>query len=169
MILQASWTAFFNLLFAVNKSGNRNLPGFTGGMDFEANLNVKMTRLNQPLSFLLVVNDSKEVTIIHQPHNFGGTLLHPTDKVRCLVRTGPNATPIVLNHQSALQSVQAIVPSITDIRACLTVNVLAALATPAADGLVNLKGLNSFFPAPFLCNAILSADSSSPLALVLTG
>ena len=84
-------------------------------------------------------------------------------------RDGPERHPLVLNHQSALQSVQAIVPSITDIRACLTVDALAALATPAADGLINFKGLNSFFPAPFLRNVILLADSSSPLALVLTG
>ena len=49
------------------------------------------------------------------------------------------------------------------------VDPLAALATPATNGLVNLKGLTSFFPAPFLCNAILSADSSSALTLVLAG
>ncbi len=49
------------------------------------------------------------------------------------------------------------------------VDALAALATPAADGLINLEGLNSFFPVPFLCNAILATDSSSSLALVLMG
>jgi hypothetical protein len=34
-------------------------------------------------------------------------------------------------------------------------------------GLVNLKALGSFFPAPFLCNAILATNSPSPLALIL--
>jgi hypothetical protein len=126
-----------------------------------------MTQLNQNLGFLLVANNLKEVTIIHHPHNIGGTLLCPTDKVGCLVGTGPNSTPVVLNHRSALESVQAIVPPITDIGACLKVDALAALATPATDRLVNLEGLNCFFPAPFLRNAILLADSSSPLALVL--
>ena len=170
MILQASWTALFNSLTVVNESDNSNIASFTGAMDFKANLNVKMMQLNQPLGFLLMANSLKELTIIHQPHNFGGTLLYPTNKVGCLVWSGPNATPIVLNHQSALQSVQAIiVPSTTDIRGCLTVNALAALATPAADGLVNLEGLNSFFPAPFLRNAILLVDLSSPLTLVLMG
>jgi hypothetical protein len=138
-------------------------------MDFEANLDIEMMHLNQPLGFLLVANDPKDVTIIHHPHNFGGTLLCPTSKVGCLVRTGPNATPIVLNHRSALQSVQAIVLSIIDIGACLTVDALAALATLAAGRLVNLEGLNSFFPGSFLRNVILLADSSSPLALVLPG
>ena len=57
-----------------------------------------MRRLNQILGFLLVANISKEVTIIHHPHNFGGTLLLPTDKVGCLVGKGPNATPVILNH-----------------------------------------------------------------------
>ena len=44
------------------------------------------------------------------------------------------------------------------------VDALAALTTPAADGPINLEGLNSFFPfpAPFLRNAILSVNSSSP-------
>ncbi len=32
-----SWTARFNLLTMVNKSGNRNIAGFTGAMDFETN------------------------------------------------------------------------------------------------------------------------------------
>jgi hypothetical protein len=36
MILQASWTALFNWLTAVNESGNRNIAGFTSAMDFEA-------------------------------------------------------------------------------------------------------------------------------------
>ena len=34
MILHASWTALFNLLTSVNESGNQNIPGFTGVMDF---------------------------------------------------------------------------------------------------------------------------------------
>ena len=102
MILHVSWTALFNSPTSVNGSGNRNIAGFTGAMDFEANLDIKMTRLNQPLGFLLVANFSKEVTIIHHPHNFNGTLLRPTNSVGCLVGTGPNATPLssIINQLS---------------------------------------------------------------------
>ncbi len=77
MILHAPWIALFNLLTLVNKSGNKNIAGLTSAMDFEASLDVKMTRLDQPLGFLLMANFSKEVTIIHHPQNFGGTLLCP--------------------------------------------------------------------------------------------
>ncbi len=34
-------------------------------------------------------------------------------------------------------------------------------------GLVNLKVLSCFVPAPFLCNAILALDSLSPFALIV--
>jgi hypothetical protein len=36
MIFHASWKALFNLLTTVNKSGNQNIVGFTGGMNFKA-------------------------------------------------------------------------------------------------------------------------------------
>jgi hypothetical protein len=135
MILQTSWTALFNWLTLMNKSGNRNIAGFTGPMDFEANLNIKMMRLNQPLCFLLMANNSKEVTIIHHPNNFGGTtLLHPTDKVGCLVGTGPNATPVVHNHQSALQSVQAIVPPSRTLEPASRLTRLQPLSSPPQMG-----------------------------------
>ena len=44
MIFHTSWKALFNSLATVNESGNqnRNIVGFTGAMDFEANPNVKM-------------------------------------------------------------------------------------------------------------------------------
>ena len=171
MTLHASWKALFTALNAVNKSGNRNIAGFTDAMDAGANLEVKMMWLSQPLGLLLIVNNSKEVSIIHHPHNFGGTLLRPAHnhKVGCLVGMGPNATLVVLDHRSALGHVTAVVQPIGNIKACLMAEALAALPIPRPRGVVNLEGINCFIPAPFLCNAILSADSFAPLALVLAG
>ena len=82
---------------------------------------------------------------------------------------GPNATSVVIDHQSALGHVTAVIPPIGDIKACLTAEALAALPIPHTRGVVNLEGINCFNPAPFLRNAILSADSFAPLALVLAG
>jgi hypothetical protein len=169
MILYASWKTLFTALNAVNESGNRNIAGFTSAMDAEVNLEVQMTRLTQPLGLLLIANNSKEVSIIHHQHNFGGTLLRPTHKVGCLVGMGPNATSVVLNHWSALSPVIAVVPPIGDIKACLTAEALAVLPIPRPRGVVNLKGINCFIPAPFLRNTILSADSFASLALVIAG
>jgi hypothetical protein len=138
-------------------------------MDFEASLEVKMTRLDQPYGFLLAANEKKEVPILHHPHNFGGALLHPTNKVGCLVGIGPSAIPVVVDHIAALRSTQAIVPPIEDIVGCPTADDLAALPTPLANGsgLVNLEALSCFIPTPFLHNAILALDSFSPLALIV--
>jgi hypothetical protein len=138
-------------------------------MDFEASLDIKMTSLDQPYGLLLVANKKKEVSILHHPHNFGGTLLRPTNKVGCLIGIGPSAVPIIVDHNGALRSIQAIVSPIEDIVGCPTVDNLAALPTPPINGggLANLEALSCFFPAPFLCDAILASDSLSPLALII--
>ena len=142
-ILHTSWKTLFTSLNTVNESGNHNIAGVNRAMDGNADLDVKMTWLTQPLGLLLVANNSKEVSVIHHRHNFGRTLLLPTHKVGC--------------------------PSIRDIKACLMANNIKALITPRASGVVNLAGISCIIPAPFLRNAILLADSSSPLELILAG
>ncbi len=77
MTFHASWNTLFNSLATANKSGNWKVASSTGAMDFEASLNAKMTSLNQPYGLLLVADNKKEVIILHNPHNFGGTLLRP--------------------------------------------------------------------------------------------
>ncbi len=71
----ASWKVLFYSIATVNESGDRNVTGFNGAMDFEASLKVKMRMLDQPYDFLLAANKKKGVSILHHPHNFGGTLL----------------------------------------------------------------------------------------------
>ena len=170
MPLHTSWTALFNSLTTVNKSGNRNIAGLTSAMDFEANANGKMIQLNQPVNVILVASSTRGITVPHNPHNFGGTLLRPTNKVGCLVGTGPVSIPVIVDHGAALLSIQETVPTIEDINAGLRVDDLSALPTlDDAAGVINRKALRSFFPAPFLRNAILATDSLSPLALILAG
>jgi hypothetical protein len=101
MTLHASWNTLFNLLTTVNESGNQNIAGVTGAMDFNANPKLNMVRLNQAYNFLLMAISTREVTILHNPYNFGGTLLCPTDKVRCLVGKGSSAFLVIVNHQAA--------------------------------------------------------------------
>ncbi len=64
-----------------------------------------MTTLKEP---------QKEILSIHNPTNFDGSLLRPTNKVGCLVGIGFKAIPVIFEHQAALFS------SITDIDACTT-------------------------------------------------
>jgi hypothetical protein len=117
MQLHASWKALFASITTVNEAGNRNVAGFTGVMDLKASLDVKMTKLVQPFGLLLAANNKKEIAILHHPHNFGGTLLRPSNKVGCLVGVGPSAVPVVLDHKGALCSIEVIVPPIADILA----------------------------------------------------
>ena len=125
-----------------------------------------MMQLNQPFNVILVASSTKGITVLHNPHNFGGTLLRPTNKVGYLVGTGPVSIPVIVNHGAALLSIQEIVPAIEDINAGFTVIELSTLPILDDTAGVVLEALRSFFPAPFLCNAILTADSLSPLALI---
>ena len=117
-----------------------------------------------------MVTSTRVITVLHNPHNSGGTLLHPTNKGGCLVGTGPVSIPNIVDHGAALHSIQEFVPTIDDINSCLTVDDLSALPTPDnVAGVINLEALRSFFPAPFLRNAILTTYSLSPCTLILAG
>ena len=265
MHLHISWNALFTSITMVNEAGDRNVAGFTGAMDLEASLGEKMTKLVQRFGLLLAANEKKGIAILHHPHNFGGTLLCPSNKVGCLVGVGSSAVPVVLDHDVALCSITANVlpiPAIADcaIADCAIVDKFAALPTapanvngdfvaiaggdadedddsapangvqagnrhqrgqhsnnaaarqhgndvdgtaagngaagrarvaptgrcgapsngnddsvtigegnddPADGGGTNLKALSCFIPTPFLSNAVLAADSSSPLELII--
>ena len=81
----------------------------------------------------------------------------PDDGIGCLVGTGPVSIPVIVDHKAALLSIQEIVPTIKDIYAYLAIDDLSTLPTTTPDnaaGIINLDALRSFFPAPFLCNAI---------------
>jgi hypothetical protein len=169
MTSHTSWKALFYLITMVNKSGDQNVTSFTGAMDFEASLKEKITRFDQPCGFLLAANKKKEVSILHQPHNFGGTLLRPTNKVGCLTGIGPSAVPVIVDHIAALGSTQAITPPSRTSWAAPRPTASQPSPPPPADGgsLVNLKALLCFIPTPFFHNAILALDSLSPLALIV--
>jgi len=167
MTLHNSWKSYLLSLTAANESGDRNIPGFTGAMDFESSADEKMTALNEPNGVLLTANNRQEIVLLHNPKNFGGTLLRPTDKIGCLLGVGHNATPVIIDATAALQPLQVVVPPLAEIAACSSIDELRALAQPATNGLANLEAINIFFPAPFLRNAILNEETSSPLALIL--
>jgi hypothetical protein len=131
MQLHASWKALFASITSVNEAGDCNLAGFTGAMDLEASLGEKLSKLVQPFGLLLAANDEKGISILHHPHNFGGTLLCPSNKVGCLVGVGSSAVPVVIDHDGALCPITTTVPTIAAIAACDNIDDLAALPTPS--------------------------------------
>ena len=124
MIFHNSWKDHFLLLTAASESGNQNIPGFTGAMNFESSAKEKMTTLNKPNSFLLTANHKKEIALLHKPKNFSGTLLRPTNKIGCLLGIGHNAMPIIIDATTALQPLQVVVLPLAKIVACSLINEL---------------------------------------------
>jgi hypothetical protein len=133
MQLHASWKALFASITSVNEAGNRNVARFTSAMDLKASLGEKMTKPVQPFGLLLVANNKKGISILHHPHNFGGTLLRPSNKVGCLVGVGSSAVPVVMDHDGAICPIEATVPPIAAIATCANVDDLAALPTPPGN------------------------------------
>ncbi len=172
MHLHASWKALFASITAVNEAGDRNVAGFTGAMDLEVSLGEKMTKLVQPFGLLLAANNKKGIAILHHPHNFGGTLLRPSNKVGCLVGVGPSAVPVVLDHDGALSSIAANVLPIAAIADCATVDDLAALPTAPAnvDGDFVAAGGGdptrmTMAPPPMESKAAIAANVGTPATM----
>jgi hypothetical protein len=164
MPLHTSWTALFNSLTTENKSGNQNIAGFITTMDFEVNSNRKMTQLNQPFNVIPVANNTKGITVLYNPHIFGGTLLRPTNKVGCLVGTGPVSIPsLSTTEQRYSPSRKSSPPLRTSMLASpLTTCPLSPPRTMLqASSTSKLLGVS--FLLPFLPNAILAKDSLPPL------
>ena len=93
-------------------------------MNFEASADEKMTALNESNGFLLAANYKKEIVLLHNPKNFGGTLLRPMNKIGCLLGIGHNATPVILDATTAIQPLQVVVPSLAEIVECLLIDEL---------------------------------------------
>ena len=137
MIFHNSWKDHFLLLTAVNESGDQNIPGFTGVMNFKSSAEEKMTALNEPNGFLLSANHKKEIVLLHNPKNLGGTLLRPTNRIGCLLGISHNAMPVIINETAALQPLQVVVPPLTKIVDCSLINELRALPQPTTNGIVS--------------------------------
>jgi hypothetical protein len=208
----------------VHKAGDRNVDGFTGAMDLEASLYVKMMKLVQPFGLLLVANDKKEIAILHHPHNFSGTassgmallpfpscsttketfapsrrssLPSQTSSAAPPSTTSPPSPPppanvdsdgVAANGGNAAKDDDGIPADGVQNGGCRRCgrrnnaangdsdDVVAGggdVATSGGgiaavgNGTANLTALSCFIPAPFLCNAVLTADSPYPLALIL--
>jgi hypothetical protein len=110
------------------------------------------------------------IKIIHSPKNFGGTLLHPSNKVVCLTGLGHPAICVQLDLTMALEDCKLVTPIIVDYEACLTAQDVRDLQVPSAKpehgGFYSYKGSNIMLPAPWLQDSILNTDTQDPFKLI---
>jgi hypothetical protein len=123
--------------------------------------------LSEDHNFILIADNKKQVTILHNLKIYGGTILQPTNKVAALFRIGPAAQVVALDASAAIATQFKCTQSTANIivAANTGTNSLCVLQTPT-HGDVNYKGIRMFTPAPFLRNAILEAMTPCPFEII---
>jgi hypothetical protein len=154
MPLSHSWKMhFLQGLVPLNAISNRNVKKYLEAMPHDATVDTKMKYLSKDHNFILIADNKKQVTILHNLKNYGGTMLQSTNKVAALFGIGPDAQVVALNASAAIATQYKHTQSAANIIAAANTgtNSLRALQTPT-HGDVNYKGISMFTPAPFLQN-----------------
>ncbi len=114
-------------------------------------MGTKMKNLSKDHNLILVTDNKKQVIILHNLKNYGGTTLQPTNKVAALFRIGPNTQVVVLDIDAAISTQSKCAQTAADIIAAATIgtNSLCALCALTRRD-VNYNGLSMFTPDPFL-------------------
>jgi hypothetical protein len=127
---QPNWTNWF-VNHPSNDAGNRNLRAFSNTLNADFSNDAKLKDLIEENDTVILAADAnKKLAVFHSPKNFGGTRTRPDNKVACLIGLGNKATPVILDLESALQSVRIRVPGVLELSGCTTAEEVAALAAP---------------------------------------
>jgi hypothetical protein len=168
MPLSPSWkTHFLQGLAPLNAIGDRNMSKYTEAMTYNAAVDTKMKYLNKDHNLILVADHKKQVIILHNLKNYGGTILQPDNKVAALLGLGPNAHVVTLNASTAVTAQSKRTQSAADIIAAATIgtDTLRALRAPTGCE-TNYHHITMFTPAPFIRKAILKAMTPCPFELI---
>ena len=168
MPLSPSWkTHFLHGLTAANAIGDRNAAKFTEAMTHDAAIDTKMKYLNEDNNLILVADNKKQVVILHNIKNLGGTTINPNNKVAALIGVGPDAQVVALDVDTAIApQIKRTQPANDIVEAASTgINAIRALRAPTRGEHI-FRGLSMFTPAPFLRKAILEAMSPCPFEII---
>jgi hypothetical protein len=152
MLLSPSWkTHFLQGLAPLNVIGDHNVKKYSEAMTHNDAMDTKMKYLSKDHNFILIAENKKQVTILHNLKNYGGTILQPTNKVAALFGIGPDTQTVAPNVNVTIATQSKCTQSAADMIAAANIgtNSLCALQTPTC-GDVHYKGISVFTPSPFL-------------------
>ena len=159
-----SWKQHF-ISLPGNEQGNKNMEAFGEAMSSENSDEARVKSLTEEVdTVILIADENREVTVIHSPKNHGGTRTRPTNKVSCLIGTGPQATCVILNEKQAIEDCDIKTPVLDDLIGCNSKTDVIALQ-PSVQ--ITFTGSASFIPAPWMTTFILNKDSRDPAELIV--
>ncbi len=152
MPLSPSWKMhFLQGLAPLNAIGNRNVKKYSEAMSHDTAMHTKMKYLSEDHNFILIANNKKQVTILHNLKNYGGRILQPTNKEAALFGIGPDAQVVALNVNVTVATQSKRTHSAADIIAAANIGTDSLHALRASTrGDVNYNGISMFTPPPFL-------------------
>jgi hypothetical protein len=170
MMLSATWKDYFTSL-AANEMGNQNTAVYTTAWAMVVPPATKISTLTSDPDMILFAADTENTLItLHSFTNLGGSLLRPNNKVVCLTGSGHAGVPLIVDDKSATAECTFKTPSVDLIIAGKTPTELEGIADPTTTvqgDHEDYLGCNTFLPAPWLSNAILSSNSNDPFELIL--
>ncbi len=111
---------------------------------------------------LFATDSNKQLLVLHNFKNAGGTLLRLEKKLMCQSGTGGLATAFKVNPTTLMAKCNLVTPTINALCECTTAIEEAKVEAPDKNGLITYPGSASFLPAPWLADAVIAANSSNP-------
>ena len=156
---------------AANEMGNQNTAVYTTAWAMVVPPATKLSTLTSDPDMILFAADTESTMItLHSFTNLGGSLLRPSNKVVCLTGSGHAGVPLIVDEKSATGECTFKAPSVDLTIAGKTPTELEGIADPTTTvqgDHEDYLGCNTFLPAPWLSNAILSSASNDPFELIL--
>ncbi len=105
---------------------------------------------SNPKMVIFAAGKNNKLLTFHSFKNAGGTLLHPDNKLMCLLGIGASATAIEVNFKKLVANCNLVTPTIEELSKCKTASKVSELQAPNKTGLVTYPGSASFLTAPWL-------------------
>ena len=120
-------------------------------MTHDTAVDTKMKYLNKDHNLILAADNKKQVVLLHDLKNLGGTTINPTSKVAVLFGLAPNAQVIALDVNATITTQSKCTQPAADIIAAAAIGIdsLCTLRAPTR-GDTTFNRLSMFTPAPFL-------------------
>ncbi len=115
---------------------------------------------------IFAAGKNKKLLTFHSFKNAEGMLLHPENKLMCLLGTGASVIAIEINSKQLVANCTLVTPTINKLCKCKTADEVSAIEAPNETGLVTYPGSASFLAAPWLVNAVMAANLSNPFHLI---
>jgi hypothetical protein len=119
-IFSNGWAQHFKSV-AGNDEANKNMKAFTEAFTPATMLAERVSALVEEVDkAMLLVGPNDTVLQTHSWKKFGGTRSHPNVIVGSLIRTGPRAITVIINHGVVVASMTVTIPAANKIANCKT-------------------------------------------------